>query len=171
MCFPWESQEEIQELRELSLHLEERPASFTVGRFTGGREGQTVCFSHPLTGKEHTLTVIERERQELQKTALEREDYEYPRSYMAMLYTVTPELRREAIHIRDCSPGDKARKHTADGMMAVLASAVGPVMRMGKEHEPRTAISSLYYKLPGELEWRIVLREKLLEDIEITLFP
>lgn len=167
--FPWEGQEGPQELRELSLCLEARPVSFTAGRFEGAKEGREESFHHPLSGKVHALTVIETEKQELPETA--REGCEYPRTYLAMHYTVTPDLPREALRVLDRSQGDKVRKQTDDGPVAVLSSAVGPIVRMGKEHEPRTAISSLYFELPEDLEWRIVLREKLLEDMEIRILP
>ena len=37
--------------------------------------------------------------------------------------------------------------------------------------EKRKAVSALYLEPPTDVEWRIVLREKLLEDVQIALIP
>ena len=86
-----------------------------------------------------------------------------------MSYTVTPDL--PAIQVRDCGEGDRPRKQTPDGPVAVFSSAVGVLVRQGKAGEACSAVSALYFDLPREVEWRIVLHEKTAEDVGINLLP
>ena len=167
ISFPWA--EGAEELKTLSLSLEARAEHFTAGRFRGAKAGKTVTFTHPVTEKEYTLTVLETEEQTLPENSFQREGYEYPRRCLAMSYAVEPELPRRAVQVRDCGEGDRPR--ATDGPTAVFASAVGAMVRLGKEGEPRAAVSSLYFQLPEDVEWRIVVQEKLLEDMDIALLP
>ena len=167
LSFPWAGERE--EVKDLRLCLSQRAASFTVGRFRGAKPGLEVPFTHPETGREYTLTVLETEEQELPEHHAQEKGYEYPRRCLAMSYTVTPDL--PAIQVRDCGEGDRPRKQTPDGPVEVFSSAVGVLVRQGKEGEARSAVSALYFDLPREVEWRIVLHEKTAEDVEINLLP
>ena len=169
MCFPWEEQPEA--LETLTLHLEQRRVDLPGPRLSGLEAGKRVEFRHPVTGREHTLTVLEVEKTELSEACFQREDMEYPRCCMAVSYEVAPPLPWEKVVLWDRGQGDRPRKIGGDGPTAVCVSSVGAIVRVPKDGQPLTAVSSIYFQLPEKLEWQIVFREKLLEDKDAELLP
>ena len=172
LSFPWATKRRPASLRSLTLQLRQYPISVPGPHFCVAKPGETVPFTHPVDGKEYTLTVLEAEEQELPESSFHDTDLVYPRRCVAMSYKVTPELPRDGIEVRDCARGDRPRPKFQDpnGPAAShCAMAVGAVIRCGKEGEPHTTVSSLYFASPTDVEWRIVLRQKTAEDLETTL--
>ena len=170
LSFPWATKRRPASLRSLTLQLSQYPISVTGPRFRGAFPGERVAFTHPIDRKEYTLTVVEMEEQELPESAFHDPDLVYPRRCVAMAYTVAPELLREGIEVRDCAPGDRPKMRNPDGLAAApRAMAVGALIRRGENGEPYTTVSSLYFELPEEVEWRIVLHQRTAEDLEATL--
>lgn len=172
LSFPWATKRRPASLRSLTLQLRQHPVSVPGPHFCGVKPGETVPFTHPIDGKEYTLTVLEVEEQELPESAFHDPNLVYPRRCVAMGFTLAPELPRDAVQVQDCAQGDRPRPKFQDPNGPVAshcAMAVGAVIRMGREGEPYTTASSLYFDLPEEIEWRIVLRQKTTEDLETSL--
>lgn len=159
---------------------------FTVGL---GDQGKQVEFVHPSTGRRHVLTVRELEQDILPGEMLPRTERlrmqveRFPDHYLAMGYTVEPELPAEAFFLRDCAKpdepvrkrgkaaavsviagvaGDGLENEASDGSSFVIGGADGPtaIFLAGKKEpkHPRTlgVCSSLHYEPVNEVEWRMV---------------
>ena len=99
----------------------------------------------------------------------DKDQWEYPTHYSAMSYVVEPELPRESLAVRDCGQGDRPRPKQSNMAGPTVASSVGVILATGKSGQPRAACSSLYFGPPERIEWRMVFRQKPVEDIEVDL--
>lgn len=163
MC-PWGDKGGKRQIRELTLFLEAGKVSYSGPRFFGSEE--TVTFFHPITGKEHTLTVIGEEEQELPNTYFQRENLEYPRKCVVLAYTAN--LEKESLQVRWCGAGDRPREKSPNPKGPTAAHAAGVIM-LRDSKENRTAASALYFALPEKREWRVIVMEKPLPDVEWRL--
>lgn len=177
---PW-SHEKTSDIWTMELRMEPREASIPGIRFFAEREGDNFKFVHPITEMEHVLTVREIESKELSKTHFQDETMEYPRFFKAMTYTVEPDIDRNHMVVLDCADGDSARpkknisrekESITASSIGVIGGASGPVGVILGNAVPRTlhaACSAVRFEPVDHVEWRIVFREKLKEDIQITL--
>ncbi|WP_300605286.1 hypothetical protein [uncultured Oscillibacter sp.] len=157
-------------LKTLFLSLEQNPVSVPGPRFTLSGAGDVVKFVHPVTGETHALHVLEYETQQMDAGHFrDKDQWEYPTHYSAMSYVVEPELPRESLTVRDCGQGDRPRPKQSNMAGPTVASSVGVILATGKSGQPRAACSSLYFGLPERIEWRMVFRQKPVEDIEVDL--
>ena len=123
--------------------------------FQAERAGQTVPFRHPVTGEEHILTVRSIEPQDYDRP--EDPGWDYPRHFIALGYTVTPDIPQEEFSVRDCAPADPARrkpdapKDQLGGGTAVLFFA----SRDGEDPSLRMTASSMRFTPPERVTWRI----------------
>ena len=150
-------------------------------RFVTTKQGEGITFRHPITGAQHCLTVQELESQELSQTHFPDDTMEYPRFFKTMTYLVEPDIERNHISVLDCADGDSARqkkgisREKGSGSAAsigIIGRADGPTAIIMGNVVPRTmhaACSSVRFEPVDHVEWRIVFREKLKEDIQITL--
>ena len=168
--FPWATKTKPM-MKTLSLLLEQDRTPISGPRFTVSGVGDTVLFTHPVTGECHTLQVVEYENQRVKFSHLE-DDLEYPDYYIAMSYEVEPELPKESLAVLDCGKGDSPRKKAsiggADGPMSFFVGIVVDTDDNGKTN-PRSAYSALRFEPPEHIEWRIEFYQKTVEDIEIDL--
>ena len=187
--FPWTTAAKPK-LKALTLSLEQDPVSVPGPRFTVSGAGDTVAFTHPVTGEAHTLTVAEYEEKEMDSGLLPN-GWDYPTHYTAMAYVVEPELPRQSLTVRDCGQGDNPRHKPpeelaalaaiggADGPTAacsigLIGGADGPtaiLLANGKTGHPRSACSALRFDPPGQVEWRMVFYQKTADDISVDLLP
>lgn len=185
--FPWATKTRPV-LKTVSLALKQDPVSIPGPRFTVSRAGDTVPFTHPVTGEAHTLHVVEYEAQEIDMSRLGN-DWEYPTHCTAMSYVVEPELSEQSLTIRDCERGDSPRPRPLEELdaLASIGGADGPaaacsvgiiggidgptaiVLANGKSGRPCAECSSLYFELPEQIEWRMVFRQKTVKDIKLDL--
>lgn len=185
--FPWSASapESTRLSDSLSLLLEQDRAPVPGLRFTVYGAGDSVEFVHPVTGRLHTLTVMEYEAGEINPGGLP-EGWEYPTWYAAMAFAVEPDVAREELLVRDCDKGDSPRVNPqiqpwatigGDGPEAacaigIIGGADGPTAlatTAGMPGHLRSACSSLRFEQPVSVEWRIVFMEKTLEDKELEL--
>lgn len=167
--FPWTTKARPT-LKTVSLSLEQSPVSVPGPRFTVSGAGDTVEFTHPVTGEAHTLHVVEYETQQMDAAHFQDTDqWEYPTHYTAMSFVVEPELPRQSLTVRDCGQGDCPRPKHSNTAGPTVASSVGIILASSKSGQPRAACSSLYFNSPEEIEWRMVFYQKTVEDIEIDL--
>ena len=180
-CIPW-GDEKPTDIHSMELCFEPSETKISGLRFVAEHEGGSFKFVHPLTGIEHLLTVQEIESKELSQTHFQDETMEYPRFFKAMTYMVEPDIDRNHMVVLDCADGDSARpkknisreKGTVSASnIGVIGRASGPVGVILGNAVPRTlhaACSTVRFDPVDSVEWRIVFREKLKEDVQIKLF-
>ncbi len=168
-------------IRSLSMTLEKRMDTMPGPRFSL-RPGESLTFVHPVTGREHTLTVQGLEQQKMEVDAAFREDLEFPLCYTMMTYTLVPDIPAGHFFVLDCDEGDPARRRNTH--QAEYCAVIRPMIRMtggtdgptavfiaGRAEEPEqhAACSASHFEPVERVEWRIEFHEKLLEDIELAL--
>ncbi len=179
-CIPW-TDGKTADIHSMELNFEPREMKLSGIRFVVEQEGDKFKFVHPLTGLEHVLTIQEIESKELSETHFPDATMEYPRYFKAMTYTVEPNIDRNHMVVLDCADGDSARPKknisrekgsiTASSI-GIIGSASGPTAVIMGNAVPRTvhaACSAVRFEPVDRVEWRIVFREKLKEDIQIKL--
>ena len=167
------------EITSLQLRLVRDDATINGIHFTNPAVGDVISFVHPVSGVTHRLAVVEYKAQEFPAEAFAGSEYEFPTHYTAMTYTVTPELPEDRIQVCDCLENDKAiprpgaEQHDACGF-GVIGGAngvAGFILADDNPHSVAThmAFSALHFQPAENIEWRISFREKLMEDVEVTL--
>ena len=151
LSFAW-GDEKPRKCKSFSLTLSGEREDIPGSSFQAERAGQTVSFRHPVTGKEHTLTVRSVEPQDCDLP--EDPGWERPRRFTALGYTVAPDIPREELSIRDCAPADPARR-TPDAPKDQLGGGTA-VLFIGRDEEGRRwTASSLHFTPPERVTWRI----------------
>ncbi|MBR5508677.1 MAG: hypothetical protein IKV59_01340 [Lachnospiraceae bacterium] len=179
--FVWEERRKI-EIESMLLSLERDKTDIPGIRFQTPAVGESVHFVHPISGKEHLLTVQEYEIQEMNEKRFPDNEFEFPKHFAAMTYTIVPELARDAFMLKDCNSGDSPRlKNPAEqgcsamsvGAIAMIRSSDGPTQVYyvnGEAATPHVICSSLHFEAIQEpIEWQLIFREKMMEDMEVTL--
>ncbi len=180
--FPWATKTRPT-LNTLTLTLKQEPISVPGPRFTVSGIGDTVPFTHPVTGETHILQVVEYENQEIDLSHLP-DGWEYPNHCAAMSYVVEPELPWESLTVRDCDQGDSPRanvqKQAAIGgangtavacSVGIIGGADGPtaIVVGGAAEKPHAVCSSLHFEPVESVEWRIIFHVNRCEEKTIDL--
>ena len=137
---------------------------------------------HPLSGQTYVLTIHEVEQQELPERAFHDSNMEYPNHYVAMSYSLEPDISGRGFMIQDCAEGDCPRQKKRDPNVAyaavsaasigIIGGADGPTAIIMGQSAPKllAACSSLHFEpITDEVEWRVVFSEKLMDDVEVDL--
>ena len=180
-AYPWATKRR-PELRRLSLTLSQDRVPVPGPHFRVHRPGDTVSFSYG--GAPHCLTVQEYEAQTMDWSRMPETGMEHPGHYVAMTYTVTPDLPDGVVSLADCDDGDRPRQAPpAPGqpaafscamVLGIIGGADGPtaiVCSPGGQGGLHAACSSLHFEPVEEVEWRFVFHEKPFEDTAVTLIP
>ena len=178
VCLPWATKRKPK-LRSLTLTLSQDPLAFPGPHFQVNGAGDTVSFTHPLSGKEHLLTVAEYEQQEMDTACFGDQNMEYPTHYTAMTYALQPDLPQSAVSVQDCARSDRPRPKQVDPMapkavhdviLAAVGGADGPTaFFLMTGSKPHSACSSLSFAQRDQVEWRITIHEKTAEDLTLTI--
>lgn len=196
--FPW-TEGKKKAINHMKLKLEVFPTALNGMHLTAPMVGDVFTFIHPITGAEHTLTIHSIEPQQVSPMQFNDPVYEFPSHYTQMSYTLSPDLSNRRFSVRDCAQSDQTRVRTdssarnsaedgglasaigiiggADGPTAILvsrpATPAGVQSGNGAGEVPgagwHMACSSLHFEPVGDVEWRLEFREKLREDIELSL--
>lgn len=181
IAFPWATKRK-PEIKSISLKLERQPTAIQGIYFKNPAVGEVISFEHPVHKTEHKLTVLSYEKQEFSAKGFQHEEYEFPTCHTAMTYTLEPELSAKKFRISDCKQNEQPKRRPkknyepkseydacsigiiggSDGPTAIFASS-------GQSIEQHTALSALCFEHTDDIEWKIVFREKLIEDIETEL--
>lgn len=179
--FPWKTKRRPK-IKALSLTIKQRPVSIPGPHFHVAAPGACVEFFCPVSGKRHTLTVLEYEQQTIPipLNTFGQEELEYPTYCHTMRYTIFPTLSNDTLTITDCSNGDRPKRRqtavsrspasrcTTDTM--IIGSADGPtVLFFCGQKDGNTIYSAPHFAPVEEVEWRIVFHKKQFSDITITL--
>ena len=146
-------------IRTLQLVLGADPVCVPGQRFLAPEAGESLRFTHPDTGIEHTLTVISQTREALNPNFLSN----HPCCYTKLAYELNPILEPKWVQIADCDPGDPW-KGSPDGPSAMFFTGQQPA-------EGFSACSSLRYTPAKQISWRMIFRQKLRPDIRVRLLP
>ena len=178
LTFPWKGRRKV-ELQTLRLKLEREKSDFIATRFVTPDVDGSVTFTHPISGVEHTLTVREIEEKTMDTSVFHDQNLEYPSYFTAMSYILTPDLPNDAFMVKDCDEGDHPRPKNPDphgrfsmsvGVVAMVRSADGPTsvfLADGSEAQVHAIASSMHFEpLTEPVEWRVIVREKLMDDVE-----
>lgn len=180
-AFPWKTKRKPQ-IKTLGIILMQEPIAIPGLHFGASLPGEQIEFAHPSTGKKHTLTVQEYERQELSAEHFNDPDLEFPRHYIMMSYTLLPDLTDGSFTVTDCASSDRPRQKDADPKapqatgdvccIGIIGSADGPtalVFGGDNQGKLRAACSALHFELTIDVEWCMVFYEKTRPDITVEL--
>ena len=184
MSFPWAAKRKPA-VKSLSLTLSQEPVSLPGPHFSL-QPGESIAFTHPLTGVRHTLTVQEWERQEMDMSRPFQEEMDFPPHFVTMTYTLSPDIPGNRFTVQDCARSDQARPKNPDprGPVGAGCSVMVPVARIGGADGPTAILfhtpgetdpglhavcSSTHFAPVDAVEWRSVFREKLLPDVTVKL--
>lgn len=181
MSFPWATKNKPS-IHSLALKLTQYPKMICGKRFTVEREGQKISFTHPATGTEHTLTILQYADDKLSRMHTISDGYEHPAYYTKMAYTLEPELSGREFSVTDTRQSDAPKKTdkrapTYDfvSTIAIIGGADGPsAVIAGVPNSPdqpklHAACSALTFEPQITVEWRMTFRVKTVEDISIIL--
>lgn len=171
-------------INSMSLKLEREAAQIDGICFKNPSVGDVITFTHPVFGTEHKLTVVEHEPQELSSHAFADHGYEFPTHHIAMTYTLKPDIPDRNFQIRDRLDNDEPKRRPKNGYepqatdacaISIIGGADGPTAiilsdRTGdKKTGVHAALSALHFEPANDVEWKMVFREKLVEDMEVDL--
>ena len=181
--FSWATKRRPTSLNRLTLTLQESPKELPGEPLCPTQAGQQFTLTDPNTGSQHTLTVCELENR---TTSFSDDEYEYPKNYTLLTYTLKPESERSTFVLRDCCEGDRPRKNTfapnpaeADSSSAafvigIIGGADGPtVITCGIPDEPDSSLhgtcSSLYFETPEQINWFPIFKATDCNETVISL--
>lgn len=143
----------------MELKLSAIPVDVPGQRFIAPRSGESLSFTNPSDGREYRLTVIGQIREALDPNFLSNR----PCCYTRLAYSLDPPIEKERFSIVDCDPGDPFEQPTDEPPASML---VGKIPSAG-----HIAVSSLRH-IPAEtISWRMIFRQKLREDISVSILP
>ena len=170
------------EIKSITLKLERDLVTIQGVHFKNPSVGDEITFVHPVHNTEHKLTVLCYEKQEFSSREFQHEDYEFPTLHTAMTYTLEPELSGRNFQVRDCLQNEEPKRKPRNQFepqasydacaIAIIGGSDGPTAvfaSVGQKLEQHCALSALRFEYADDIEWKIVFREKLMEDIETDL--
>ena len=178
---PWSTKRK-PEIKSISVKLERELVTIQGIHFKNPSVGDVISFVHPIHGTEHKLTVLAYEKQEFPRQGFQHEEYEFPTLHTAMTYTLEPELPGRNFQVQDCIQNEQPKRKPRNQFepqanydacaIAIIGGADGPTaffVSGGQNLEQHRALSALRFEHADDIEWKIVFREKLMEDIENDL--
>ncbi len=168
-------------VKSMKLELRRRPERVQGIHFNVPSVEDSVVFSHPVTGVEHTLRVHQYETQQLEQQYFNNDNVEYPTYLATMTYSISPKIIGQDYMVSDYKDGDSPRRKKLNenefepiGCSAVTVIGKADrqkcvILENGETVKIDTVCSSLYFKQPKEIEWFITFLVKTLEDVKIEL--
>lgn len=177
--YPWATKRPSK-LRTLAVSMIQEEVPIPGPHFLVSRPGDAFTFLY--RSQEYTLTVQEYEAQKADMSRMAKAGTEYPEHYVAMSYTITPELPDGVMTLADCDDGDRPRqtpcapdqpKATSCVAVGIICGADGPASTLAgeKQGKLRAACSSLHFAPVEDVEWRMIFHEKQFEDMTLELIP
>lgn len=171
------------DIQSLTVRMERQQENIAGQHFVTPAVGERITLSHPLTGQTYTLTVHEVEQQDFPEHVFRDSNMEYPSHFLAISYSLEPDIHDRGFMIQDCAEGDHPRQKKRDpsefepvvfahaAAIGVIGGADGPTaITMGRSAPKlHVACSSLHFEPVNEVEWRAVFSEKLMDDVDVVL--
>ncbi len=172
--YPWDAKKKPI-IKSLKLRLERNPTSIISMHFKNPVVGDVFHFVHPVSGVEHKLAIQAYDQQELPKStkSLLQDNYIFPTQYVAMIYTLEPDLMDRNIQVQDCVENDQPKQKQEDpfepkaSSIGIISGADRPTSKNGQNRHG--TMSALHFEQVADIEWRVVLQEKIMDDIEVSL--
>lgn len=172
LVYKWKSKPLLSP-QKIHLHFHTDTMPVTAGHFMTdiSCNGEKIKAVHPKTRQEYILTLHEIKPACHSFAEIGKKDILYPEHFHILSYSISPEISREFLDIRDCSESDSPKFSDFSGKNNREANATS-VFIAGKGSSPDrlTACSSLHFKPVSKIRWRIVFLIKEKEDIEVS-FP
>lgn len=179
---PWSGQEN-RKIESLEIGFEREYTAIDGIHFSNPSVGDVIEFVHPVHKTEHKLTVLSYEKREFSGRGFKNEEYEFPTLHTAMTYTLEPDIPSVNFQLRDTKDNEqpklKPKKPYAPEMsydactVAVIGGADGPtaffVSPAGDSIQEHMTMSALRFEYAEDIEWKVIFREKLMDDVEISL--
>lgn len=182
--FPWIGKRRPQTIRSFAIAMKQQPVAASGKHFKVHAPGDTVTFSHPVSGTEYTLTVQKLESQTIPANCFGVDHRVYPTHYTAMWYTLSPNPG-ETVSVRDCAASDRPLENTAStdrfapeaqndfACIGIIGGADGPTNILcgdGTQGDIHVVCSSLHFEPIGDdIEWRTEFRIKRFENERFSL--
>lgn len=174
VSFGWTVAEKAEFLT-MELRLERTPTELESIRFRSPAVGDVISFKNPVTKQPYALTVCAYEQQTVDFAPDHLKAYHVPTQLTKLEYTLCPEPAKDRLFVRDCRSNDELRlKDSGDPSenFSVIGGADGPTALViaapqGEEH--CVACSALTFAPQTQVEWKIIFREKLMEDLTVCL--
>lgn len=171
VSFPWETSSKPK-VKSIDLTLSQCPKSAKGSIFASPSVGEKITFTHPITGRSHTLTIEGYEKETI-NIPLQNDGYEMPSNMTAMQYSILPDMPTSRFSISDTRNNDMPRK-TDKKKTDAIASAIGiiggadgptAVFVSSPQNGRYTALSALTFEPQETVTWQMIFREKTIEDI------
>ena len=183
-AYPWKGKRRPSGIKTLSLTIEKRSYTLPGPHFKVNSSGDTVyTFTHPLTGIQYTLSVLDIEQQTIPRSGTDTGRWVYPSHYVAMRYTLSPEPDTE-IAARDCVQSERPREidprpgkyypEATNSVIAIIGGADGPTtitIGVPDQKNIHVACSALHFEpVDEDIEWRIEfgVNEPLKETFQLV---
>lgn len=177
--YPWATKRR-PEIRNLSVTMRQDAVFIPGPHFHVRCPGDTIAFPHG--GQEHVLTVQEYGAQTMDWSRMPDSELVYPSHYIAMSYTITPDLPDGVLSLADCDDGDGPRQIPSEPGQPI-ATACTMVMGItdssdhshpivfgeSKRGNLYAACSALHFHPVDQVEWRMVFCEKQFADTTVDL--
>ena len=170
------------DIQKMSLTMKQHPVSISGTHFKTPDAGNCVILTHPQTEKEHILHIDEIKQETADFGRMHDQTMEYPSCYSQMTFRIEPDMSRNQFRIVDCAQGDHARYREGvkpgNGTFAMSIGIIGgiegpiAVSECHPDEEPahgHVAMSSLHFKHPKKIEWRIVFQQIPNDDLTVFL--
>lgn len=142
-------------IRNMDLLLCAEPVSIPGQRFVAPKNGEFMDFTHPVTGENHTMTILSQTRESLNHNYMSND----PCCYTRLNFTVDPPINRELLSVVDCDEAEGAVNLNALRSSGKLSGA------------GHNGVSSLRYTPAEQITWRMIFKLKTRPDMSIPLLP
>lgn len=178
VSYPW-TEKKPRAVKSLLIELEREMAKIPCTPFVAPKVGENHLIKNPVTGMEHTFTVIAYEEREMDPNRFGDDSMEWPTNYAIMTYTLFPEFND--FIFQDAYQGDSPRKKKTNphGPVASSIGIIGlrPKADDGEEYyHPDGSVaklgvccSGMYFEKPEQILWKLTFREKRIPDIQVKL--
>ena len=146
-------------IRSMQLTLAAQSVLVPDRIFTVHEDGEQFRFKHPATGLEHCFTAVRQSSEALNPNFLTN----HPCFYTRLTYALEPSISPDNFRITDCDPGDQWEGYQDEPAAVIYADR--------KPDPGRYALSSLHYEPADHIQWQMIFRRKLHQDIHINLLP
>ena len=110
---------------------------------------------NPVTGENHTMTILSQTRESLNHNYMSND----PCCYTRLNFTVDPPINRELLSVVDCDEAEGAVNLNALRSSGKLSGA------------GHNGVSSLRYTPAEQITWRMIFKLKTRPDMSIPLLP
>ena len=178
---PWVTKNKPN-IKSLRLELMREAVLLSAGKFETPYFENTFEIEHPLNKDKYRINIIDIKNEEFPRNAFTDNELEFPKNYKMLKYEIYPDISDKDFYIRDTKQNEQPKRVNENrfspdssyaSAIAIIGGADGPtavfVTSKPKTNELHTAMSALTFEPQEKATWECVFREKLYEDIEISL--